>query len=113
METKRYWLRGLVTGIILYILFLALIYAIWFVFTGGLALGALANGISVIAIYISPIIPLSLFLGWVYGKAPIIAILISVLTIIILLGLGFLIVNNTIFPKPKIPQPSVVTTINN
>src|ERR1035437_6412649 len=105
---KRYWFRGLVAGIIFYVFFLVFTYLLLIMLSHGQAMNALANGISVIAIYISPIIPLSLLIGWIYGKMPIIAILLSIIIIVFMAGLEVVIIKNTIYAKPYTPQPSIV-----
>ena len=107
MDNKKYWLRGLVAGVIFYILFLLITYILLFILGHGQATTALANGLSVIAGYISPILPLGLLIGWIYGKIPKLAILLSVLVLIFMIGLELLIVKNTFYPQPYTPQPSV------
>lgn len=109
---KKYWLRGLVTGIISYALFL-LVFV-------GYAKEAAVYVLPTVALYISPTIPLGLFVGWMYGKMPKVAIFLSFIMIILLIGLEMLIFKNTFYPKPYAtpypiqngqpytPQPSII-----
>ncbi len=96
MENKKYWLRGLVAGIFAYMLFL-----IVFV---GYAKEAAAYVLPNVALYISPTIPIGLFLGWMYGKIPKTVIFLSVVVVVLLIGLEIWIFRNTFYPKPYNPQ---------
>jgi hypothetical protein len=58
---KRYWLRGLITGIVTHGLFVLAVYV--------LGSGDWKSYITLLlAVYCSPIILFGLFLGWLYGK---------------------------------------------
>jgi hypothetical protein len=63
---KRYWLRGLVIGIVVYVLVVVYYFVInlpgeleqpWPFFATKIAL-----------LFLSPAIPLGLLIGWLYGK---------------------------------------------
>jgi hypothetical protein len=63
MRQKKYWLRGGVIGIIIYIL------AVLIVFTTTMDKGEYAGFAPFFwSIYFSPIILLGLLFGWLYGK---------------------------------------------
>ena len=61
---KRYWLRGLITGLIIYLLAVLIVYLT----NIESAFGPVWQT-EMMAVYVLPIIPfISLFVGWLYGK---------------------------------------------
>lgn len=60
-KKKRYWLRGLIMSTLIYLLLVLFVYS-----TDGPELPGIATVI--VATITSPIIPIGLFLGWLYGK---------------------------------------------
>ncbi|KKQ19038.1 MAG: hypothetical protein US45_C0061G0006 [Candidatus Nomurabacteria bacterium GW2011_GWA1_37_20] len=58
---KKYWLRGLITGIIIY----ALVVLVVFVTDKGEMAGIVT---AAIVAYFSPVILVCLLIGWLYGK---------------------------------------------
>lgn len=96
MDNRKYWLRGLIAGATVYVLFL-----IVFV---GYAKEAAAYMLPTVALYVSPTIPIGLFLGWMYGKMPKTAILLSIAMVILLIALEMFIFKNTFTPRPYDPQ---------
>lgn len=64
MKTKRYWLRGLVVGVILYMLLI-----IGFTFWPGVTSDIGTKGTAqVTAVILIPLPILGLIIGWIYGK---------------------------------------------
>jgi len=97
---KKYWLRGLVGGIITGVLFLV----VFIVYAKEAALYALP----VVLPYISLTIPIGLFLGWMYGKMPKTAVFLSVVAAVFLIGLEVFIYRNTFGNTFHVaPQPSI------
>ena len=101
---KKYWLRGLIAGVVAWVLFL-LVFV-------GYAKEAAAYVLPTVAFYVSLTIPIGLFLGWMYGEMPKMAIFLSIIVLMLLIGLEILIFRNTFYPQPYssqpyIPQPSI------
>ena len=60
---KRSWLRGLLSGIVIYVLGVLIVGIGWRTPDFGSLLGA------IFAVYFWPVIVVSLFIGWLYGKS--------------------------------------------
>jgi hypothetical protein len=60
---KKYWLRGLLTGLVIYVLAVLIAY----VTDNGPEFRGLAT--LIIAVYSLPVIPIGLLVGWIYGKS--------------------------------------------
>jgi len=60
---KRYWLRGLTAGFIIYVLGILVVYVTSMGDEWGPAFEAL-----LVTTYFSPVILLGLLIGWIYGK---------------------------------------------
>ncbi len=81
---KRYWLRGLITGVVIYVFALIVVYI--------LALGdewGPGFAVMIAGIYFSPIIVLGLLVGWAWGnmKKMLIPILVLVMLLVTFLPL--------------------------
>ena len=96
---KKYWLRGLIAGVVAWVLFL-LVFV-------GYAKEAAAYVLPTVAFYVSLTIPIGLFLGWMYGEMPKMAIFLSIIVLMLLIGLEILIFRNTFYPKSYSPQPGI------
>lgn len=61
MNQKRYWLRGLTAGVVIYAVGLLTVYL-----TEGAEFYGLAT--MIVAVYFSPVIVIGLIIGAIYGK---------------------------------------------
>jgi hypothetical protein len=68
MKQKRYWLRGLLAGIALFIFFVVCSIVIEHLNDGG-TFGEQVGVVELLVIpFLSPLIPLGLIIGWIYGR---------------------------------------------
>ncbi|MFA6256749.1 MAG: hypothetical protein WCT29_00350 [Candidatus Paceibacterota bacterium] len=68
MKQKIYWLRGLIGGVIAYVLFLFILYICLSRLGGGDGEYAFGLILPIIAPFLLPVIPLGAFIGWFYGR---------------------------------------------
>ena len=66
MKHKKYWLRGLIIGIIVYILIVAYYFVINL--SGELQVPWPFFATKIMLVFISPAILLGLLIGWLWGK---------------------------------------------
>ena len=62
MKQKRYWLRGLLTGIVIYVLCILIISIGWYSPSWGFIFAA------IFAVYFWPVIIVGLLIGWIWGR---------------------------------------------
>ena len=106
---KKYWLKGLITGIIIYALCVlgAYFFIVYSAPKGNYFGEALALIVGFVIYYLSPAIPLGLLIGWMYGKVPKIAVFLSIIVFVSMVCIEVLIIKNAFFPPPFNPQASV------
>ncbi len=68
MKQKRYWLRGLITALVGYVLSFLILYVCLTALAGKDGSYAFGLALPFLVVYFSPVIPLGLLLGCVYGR---------------------------------------------
>jgi len=111
---KKYWLIGLIAGILFYVLFVLIAYLfIAYIGRGGdVGMGG-ALIMAAVVNYLWPVIPLGLFIGWMYAKMPKIAIFLSIIFFVLLSGLEVLILKNSVTVRKDPEAPCVAPFPNN
>ena len=103
---KKYWLKGLITGIIIYALCVlgAYFFIVYSAPKGNYFGEALALIVGFVIYYLSPAIPLGLLIGWMYGKVPKIAVFLSIIVFVSMVCIEVLIIKNNKGMSPiKLP----------